>query len=148
MPLPNAHESLGKLLSSSCKRLPDRPSLHLLSFWLVGISLSLPLPSSSIHPRHLFRSLFLASYSPFLSLSFRPLCELRLTLRRPAPPPHHRHPPTLPARNLFGMGILSLRPKVIRRSARWINRACRYIRPSKLFSNNPRRRHLELTYLN
>jgi len=37
--LPNAHESLGKLLSSSCKRLPDRPSLHLLSFWLVDISL-------------------------------------------------------------------------------------------------------------
>lgn len=29
--LPTVHESLGKLLSSSCKRLPDRPSLHLLS---------------------------------------------------------------------------------------------------------------------
>lgn len=78
-------------------------------------------------------------YSPFLS-SFSLRTPPNLTLLH--------HPPMLPARNLFGIGILSLLPKVIRRSARWINRACRYIRPSKLFSNNPRRRHLELTYLN
>lgn len=127
VPLPSAHESLGKLLSSSCKRLPDRPSLHLLSFWFVHVSLSLP-PSCFLFFQPLSASFSLVVSRVALSFFLSP-ARAPPNLTSPAPPPSP--PPRRYRRVIYsyagGMGILSLRLKVIRRSARRINRACHYI---------------------
>ena len=104
--LPGVHESLGKLLSSSCKRLPDRPSLHLLSSShrlylssLVSLYSSLSLrPFSSRGHAHLYFSLSPSNFG----LTLMPV---HITRRRDV----------LPTRNLFQIDILRLsRPETLR----------------------------------